>query len=107
MLYAGDGVRAACTTTAWPRVLVIGEVSGVVSSMFRLAGAQVATCDLHPSEIDYVPYFHSRRLQASVSTYIQDQGWDLVFGHRPPPMYVSFRRRRGLAQNGARKGAGS
>eukprot|EP00962_Isochrysis_galbana_P002708 scaffold745_cov113-Isochrysis_galbana.AAC.1 len=36
-----------------PRVLVIGEVSGVVSSMFRLAGAQVATCDLLPSEIDY------------------------------------------------------
>jgi hypothetical protein len=40
-----------------PKVLVIGETSGVVSTMFRMAGTQVATCDLYPSEIEYVPHF--------------------------------------------------
>lgn len=40
-----------------PRVLVFGETSGVVSSMFLLAGADVATCDLFPSEVDYIPHF--------------------------------------------------
>lgn len=84
-----------------PRVLVIGgEVSGVVSSMFRLAGAQVATCDLLPSEIDYVPHFQGD------CKHIQDQGWDFVIGHPPCTYHVSFRRRCGLAQDGARKGAG-
>eukprot|EP00962_Isochrysis_galbana_P005140 scaffold1407_cov120-Isochrysis_galbana.AAC.1 len=45
--------------------------------MFRLAGAQVATCDLLPSEIDYVPHFQGD------CKHIQDQGWDLVIGHPP------------------------
>eukprot|EP00962_Isochrysis_galbana_P053026 scaffold24495_cov111-Isochrysis_galbana.AAC.4 len=50
--------------------------------MFRLAGAQVATCDLLPSEIDYVPHFQGD------CKHIQDQGWDLVIGH-PPCTWVS------------------
>eukprot|EP00962_Isochrysis_galbana_P052586 scaffold24055_cov113-Isochrysis_galbana.AAC.1 len=50
--------------------------------MFRLAGAQVATCDLLPSEIDYVPHFQGD------CKHIQDQGWDLVIGH-PPCTYLS------------------
>jgi hypothetical protein len=65
-----------------PKVLVIGEVSGVVSSMFRMAGAHVATCDWKPSEIDYVPHFQGD------CKYIQDLGWDLVIAH-PPCTYLS------------------
>jgi hypothetical protein len=64
------------------KVLVIGEVSGVVSSMFRMAGAHVATCDWKPSEIDYVPHFQGD------CKYIQDLGWDLVIAH-PPCTYLS------------------
>jgi hypothetical protein len=65
-----------------PKVLVIGEVNGVVSSMFRMTGAHVATCDGKPSEIDYVPHFQGD------CKYIQDLGWDLVIAH-PPCTYLS------------------
>jgi hypothetical protein len=65
-----------------PKVLVIGEVSCVVSSMFRMSGAYVATCDWKPSEIDYVPHFQGD------CKCIQDLGWDLVIAH-PPFTYLS------------------
>eukprot|EP00962_Isochrysis_galbana_P026911 scaffold8412_cov142-Isochrysis_galbana.AAC.1 len=68
--------------------------------MFRLAGAQVATCDLLPSEIDYVPHFQGD------CKHIQDQGWDLVIGH-PPCTYLSAVGAGWLAQIGARKRAGT
>jgi hypothetical protein len=65
-----------------PKVLVIDEVSGVVSSMFRMAGAHVATCDWKPSKIDHVLHFQGD------CKYIQDLGWDLVIAH-PPCTYLS------------------
>jgi hypothetical protein len=51
-----------------PRVLVVGETSGVVPPMFQMAGAQVAACDLYPSEIEYVPH------SLGDCKYIQDIG---------------------------------
>ena len=33
-----------------PRVLIVGETRGVVARMFRDAGADVATCDVDPTE---------------------------------------------------------
>ena len=74
-----DGLTSGCHA---PRVLVVGETSGVVSSMFLPAGADVATCDLYPSEIDYVPHFQGDAL------HVQNLGWDLVIAH-PPCTYLS------------------
>jgi hypothetical protein len=42
----------------------------------------VATCDVKPSEIDYVPHFQGD------CKYIHDLGWDLVIAH-PPCTYLS------------------
>jgi hypothetical protein len=64
------------------RVLVTGEISGVVSSMFLRTGADVASCDLYPSEIQHVPHF------LGDASHIQDLGWDLVIAH-PPCTYLS------------------
>lgn len=65
-----------------PLVLVVGERSGVVAQMFRRAGADVATCDLRPSDCPEVPHFQGD------ASRIMDLGWDLVVGH-PPCTYLS------------------
>ena len=65
-----------------PRVLVVGERSGVVARMFKQAGADVATCDLEPSECKEIPHFQGD------AAYIQDLGWDLVICH-PPCTYLA------------------
>ena len=39
-----------------PRVLVIGETSGVIAGMFMKAGADVLTCDLQPTETPHIPH---------------------------------------------------
>ena len=65
-----------------PRVLVVGETSGTVAGMFLLAGADVATCDLKPTETPHIPHFQGD------ASHIQDQGWDLVIAH-PPCTYLS------------------
>lgn len=65
-----------------PRVIVLGETSGVVSSMFMLAGADVATCDLQSSEISYIPHYQGN------ADDVQDAGWDLVIAH-PPCTFLS------------------
>ena len=65
-----------------PRVLVAGESSGVVATMFMKAGADVATCDLKETETPHIPHF-----KGDVEL-ILDRGWDLVIGH-PPCTYLS------------------
>jgi hypothetical protein len=55
-----------------PRVLVVGETSGTVASSFLMAGADVATCDLEPTETPNIPHFQGD------ASHIQDLGWDLV-----------------------------
>jgi hypothetical protein len=66
------------------RVLIVGETSGVIGRMFREAGADVATCDLHASDSDTPDTLHFK----GDASYIQDLGWDLVIGH-PPCTYLS------------------
>jgi len=81
-----------------PRVLVIGEVSGV---WFRLCLGWRKLKWRHPSEIDNVPHF-----QEGDCKHIQDQGWDLVIAH-PPCTYLSaVGAGAGWLKKGARKGAG-
>jgi hypothetical protein len=65
-----------------PRVLVIGETSGVISRAFRSAGADAANCDLEPSVAKEVPHF------LGDFSYIYNLGWDLVIGH-PPCTYLA------------------
>ena len=69
-----------------PRVLVAGETSGVVASMFAAAGADVATCDLDSreksSEMQGIPHFKGN------ASYIVNLGWDLVIAH-PPCTYLA------------------
>ena len=64
------------------RVLVVGENSGVVARMFRDAGADVATCDLKPTECEDIPHYEGD------AAFIQDMGWDLVIAH-PPCTYLA------------------
>ena len=90
-----DGLTSGCHA---PRVLVVGETSGVVSSMFLLAGADVATCDLYPSEIDYVPHFQGDAL------HVQNLGWDLVIAH-PPCTYLSAVSSQWLSHEPGRRAA--
>ena len=79
---------SAAATLQWgegrrrPRVLVVGETSGVIAGMFRRAGADVATCDLSPTETPDIPHY------CGDAAYIQDLGWDLVVAH-PPCTYLS------------------
>jgi len=40
-----------------PLVLVVGDTHGVIASMFRAAGADVATSDPLPSTVSHVPHF--------------------------------------------------
>ena len=65
-----------------PRVLVTGETSGVVAGMFQMAGADVATCDIQPTEHPSIPHFQGDAI------WIQDLGWDLVISH-PACTYLS------------------
>ena len=69
-----------------PKVLIVGETSGVTSSMFATAGADVATCDIQSREateaINGIPHFQGD------AALIQDLGWDLVLSH-PPCTYLS------------------
>ena len=65
-----------------PRVLVVGEVHATVARMFARAGADVATCDLQPSEASDIPHFEGD------ASHIIDLGWDLVIGH-PPCTYLA------------------
>ena len=60
-----------------PRVLVVGETSGIVARAFQQAGADVATCDLKPSECPDVPHYQGD------ASLIQDRNWDLVITHPP------------------------
>ena len=71
----GEGCRR-------PRVLIIGERHAVTARLFRDAGADVATCDLLPSEDADIPHF------LGDASLIQDRGWDLVIGH-PPCTYLA------------------
>ena len=71
-----------------PRVLVVGETAGengeppTVAKAFRDAGADVATCDLKPSNFEGIPHFQGDAI------FIQDLGWDLVVAH-PPCTYLA------------------
>ena len=65
-----------------PRVLVIGERTGVVATMFQKAGADVATNDLGETETPHIPHFQGD------CTLIMDRGWDLIVAH-PPCTYLS------------------
>ena len=65
-----------------PRVLIAGERTGVVASMFALAGADVATADFNPTETPNIPHY-----QGDVSDII-DSGFDLVIAH-PSCTYLS------------------
>lgn len=71
----GEGIRR-------PRVLIIGERHAVTARMFKEAGADAATCDLHPSDDPEIPHFQGD------AALIQDNGWDLVIGH-PPCTYLA------------------
>jgi len=66
-----------------PLSLVIGDIYGVVASMFRAAGADVATTDTRPSEVSHIPHHQGS------SSRLQDAGFDLVIvlenGSPPPP----------------------
>ena len=65
-----------------PRVLIVGETSGVVAGMFKLAGMDVATCDLAPSERSDIPHYQGD------ATWIIDLGWNLIIAH-PSCTYLS------------------
>ena len=65
-----------------PRVLVAGERHSVVACMYRAAGADVATCDLEPSDSPSIPHFQGDM------QLVLDLGWDLIVGH-PPCTYLS------------------
>ena len=66
-----------------PRVLIVGETEpSHLALAFKWAGADVATCDLSPSNTIDIPHFRGD------AKFIQDQGWDIVIGH-PPCTYLS------------------
>ena len=77
-----DVAQSKSGGVALPRVLILGETSGVVARAFRAAGADVATCDLCPTSTPEIPHFHGD------ASYIQDKGWHLVIAH-PPCTYLS------------------
>ena len=55
-----------------------------MAKAFRDAGADVATCDLKPSNFEGIPHFQGDAI------FIQDLGWDLVVAH-PPCTYLRGR----------------
>ena len=58
----------------------------------------MATCDLYPSEIDYVPHFQGDAL------HVQNLGWDLVIAH-PPCTYLAAVSSQWLSQEPGRHAA--
>ena len=65
-----------------PRVLIVGEVHGVLASMLSMAGADVATCDLDETKVPHIPHFKGE------AKWVRDLGWDWVINH-PPCVYLS------------------
>ena len=65
-----------------PRVLVACERHAVVAKLFREAGADVATCDIHPTDTPGIPHYQGD------ANLILDQDWDLIIGH-PPCTYLA------------------
>ena len=55
-----------------PLVLVVGDTHGVVASMFRAAGADVATSDPLPSTVSHIPHF------VGAPDVLLDAGFDLI-----------------------------
>ena len=55
-----------------PLVLVVGDTHGVVTSMFRATGADVATSDPLPSTVSHVPHF------VGTPDVLLDAGFDLI-----------------------------
>jgi len=55
-----------------PLVLVVGDTHGVIASMFRAAGADVATSDPLPSTVSHVPHF------VGAPDVLLDAGFDLI-----------------------------
>ena len=53
-----------------------------MAKAFQDAGADVATCDLKPSNYEGIPHFMGD------AAFIQDLGWDLVVAH-PPCTYLA------------------
>ena len=65
------------------RVLIVGECSATLASMFVMAGADAATCDkFKPSESKTIPHFQGD------SKWVSDMGWDLIINH-PPCQYLT------------------
>ena len=65
-----------------PRVLIACETTGTVASHFEMAGCEVATADLKPTE-------HATRLHYNGDArHIADLGFDLVIAH-PPCTFLS------------------
>ena len=60
-----------------PRVLVDGDTSGTMDTIFLLAGADIATCGVGVAPTQQVPHF-----DGDVGL-IQDRGWDLVISLQP------------------------
>ena len=65
-----------------PRVLFAGEQSGVGAKLFKMAGADVATCSLEPTETPWIPHFQGDM------HFVLDLGWDLILGF-PPCTFLS------------------
>jgi len=55
-----------------PLVLVVGDTHGVIASMFRAAGADVATSNPLPSTVSHVPHF------VGAPDVLLDAGFDLI-----------------------------
>jgi len=55
-----------------PLVLVVGDTHGVIASMFRAAGADVATSDPLPSTVSHIPHF------VGAPDVLLDAGFDLI-----------------------------
>jgi len=55
-----------------PLVLVVGDTHSVIASMFRAAGADVATSDPLPSTVSHVPHF------VGAPDVLLDAGFDLI-----------------------------
>jgi len=65
-----------------PRILVIGDTSGVLRSMFYLAGADVVSCDFKPSQVSHIPHYEGDGAD------VHDAGFDMVISH-PPCTFLS------------------
>jgi len=55
-----------------PLVLIVGDTHGVIASMFRAAGADIATSDPLPSTVSHIPHF------VGAPDVLLDAGFDLI-----------------------------